>query len=658
MRLTLRTLLAWLDDTLQPAQVREIGSQVAESPFAQELTERIHRVTRQRRLTVPNNSGNEATDPNVVASYLDNDLDPEAVADYEKKCLTSDVNLAEVASVHQILSLLGQKVKVPAEARTRMYQLVKGREALRARAADAKKANALEPVTKPIQPWDVADEPRRRWFERVSPIVAGIALIALALLTASWSLSLPQGENIPPLAAGGALGNATVIADPAHRSPVDAVPEGPDELEPVAADIRAPDVKNAANAARESAVSSKPADPAGSKVATDSTSGEATKDSAPQRPGPSGTPGVADASGGILLRYNVDQREWERLIGPTPVSRTDRLLCLSPFRANVTLGKVVFVMVGETELRVHPQSSDKQPAVELIQGRLLVRNPPSGSFKVSFAERLVTLDASSSSSVVLERLDRREYGRSVTQVPPLVVYCTHGEIALFAGAKQESLTASDAVVIDSAGNVKRTAIDAPPSWAVEAEPSPPELQVREKFVKIFHPGRPVLTEIVTATTDESDDVKRLSIAAIKSLGDLSLLTPLLSHKDDPVARRTAITAIRAYMGLGPDAAVRVRDQLAKEFGDDTASFVEKMLIGYTPEEASNAQLYQRLVDALRPEEESVGVRELALDTLKQLTDRDDLGYDPDHPEGKGLSAWKELQRQGKLRYVAGRDKSK
>ena len=54
MRLTLRTLLAWLDDTLSPSEVREIGKQVAESPFAKELVERIHRVTRQRRLTVPN----------------------------------------------------------------------------------------------------------------------------------------------------------------------------------------------------------------------------------------------------------------------------------------------------------------------------------------------------------------------------------------------------------------------------------------------------------------------------------------------------------------------------------------------------------------------------------------------------------------------------
>src|SRR5262249_40102784 len=82
MRLTLRTLLAWLDDTLQPTQVKEIGSQVAGSPFAQELTERIHRVTRQRRLAVPSSSGPDGVDPNIVASYLDNELDPEEVADY------------------------------------------------------------------------------------------------------------------------------------------------------------------------------------------------------------------------------------------------------------------------------------------------------------------------------------------------------------------------------------------------------------------------------------------------------------------------------------------------------------------------------------------------------------------------------------------------
>ncbi len=71
------------------------------------------------------------SDPNLVAEYLDNLLPPEKVGEYEKICLKSDVHLAEAASVHQILSLLGQKAKVPSEAKHRMYRLIKGREAAR-----------------------------------------------------------------------------------------------------------------------------------------------------------------------------------------------------------------------------------------------------------------------------------------------------------------------------------------------------------------------------------------------------------------------------------------------------------------------------------------------------------------------------------------------
>ena len=112
---------------------------------------------RQRRLTVPGKSGPDGTDPNVVAGYVDNDLEPDQVAEFEKKCLSSDVNLAEAASVHQILSLLGQKVHVPGEAKARMYQLVKGREAIPAPRTDGVEPPPA-PVTRPIQPW-VAPEP-------------------------------------------------------------------------------------------------------------------------------------------------------------------------------------------------------------------------------------------------------------------------------------------------------------------------------------------------------------------------------------------------------------------------------------------------------------------------------------------------------------------
>src|SRR5262249_27776707 len=163
MRLTLRTLLAWLDDTLPPAEVKQMGQQVAESQFAQDLVERIHRVTRQRRLTVPSDRGPDGMDSNIVAAYLDNELNTEEVADYERKCLKSDTHLAEVASVHQVLSLIGQKAKVPNEARRRMYRLFKGPEVGK-RAARERVAAVAAVKSSPT--WGPADLPRASVWER------------------------------------------------------------------------------------------------------------------------------------------------------------------------------------------------------------------------------------------------------------------------------------------------------------------------------------------------------------------------------------------------------------------------------------------------------------------------------------------------------------
>jgi hypothetical protein len=142
VRLTLRTLLAYLDDTLEPSETKAIGQKVAESDQAQELIARIKQVTRRRRLTTPPTTGPNAFEPNTVAEYLDNALSPEQMVEIEKSCLESDVHLAEIAAVHQILTLvLGQPALVPPTAKQRMYALVHGRKASRARPAAAATAN-------------------------------------------------------------------------------------------------------------------------------------------------------------------------------------------------------------------------------------------------------------------------------------------------------------------------------------------------------------------------------------------------------------------------------------------------------------------------------------------------------------------------------------
>jgi len=614
---------------------------------------------------VPSSSGPEATDPNVVASYLDSELDADAVAEYEKKCLTSDVNLAEVASVHQILSLLGQKVKVPAAARSRMYQLVKGRETRRSKKPLARRSEALEPVTKPIQPWVLPEVPRRSWIQRFGLGALCLLLIGLSSWSALKSLTPPPLEAFSAVPMLSGLDKDRPVASTAPQAKEEpGAPLSADSVQVARAEQTADSAaevarqpQSAGSGGQDSATQPSKSEAGEGKAAQASDSTSKSKEAAPVPATPPGSAGLAAAPDGILLRYNADQRGWERLTGATALAPSNRLLCLAPFRAAVMIGKVQIVMVGESEVRILPQSTAAAPAIELAQGRLLLPQQPAGSLTVGHSERTITLDASPSSSVALERVVRRDYGRIMNPTPALVIYCTKGEPSVSVEKKPESLAVLDVLALD-AGGAKRTTAEALPTWASEAEPSPQELQIRDHFARLIHPNRPVLAEIVAAVDNQNPDIRRLSILALKSLGDMSLLMPMLSRKGDPIVRRSALAAIQGYMGLGPDAASRVRDQLVDEFGEETASFVGKMLIGFSPEEAANPQVYEQLVKLLSPEQESIGVRELALDTLKRLTGHDDLGYDPDHADGKGLNAWKDLERQGKLRFAAPRAKAK
>src|SRR5262249_27511238 len=126
-RLTLRTLLAYIDDTLEPDQARALGRKVAESAEAKQLIERIKKVTRRRRLhaPVPDGTEDDISDPNTVAEYLSDNLDPDQLKPFESACLESDVHLAEVAACPQILLLvMTDPGRVPPSANQRMYKLV------------------------------------------------------------------------------------------------------------------------------------------------------------------------------------------------------------------------------------------------------------------------------------------------------------------------------------------------------------------------------------------------------------------------------------------------------------------------------------------------------------------------------------------------------
>ena len=115
MRLTLRTLLAYLYGLLEPEDAQEIKRKVSQPGRGQELAERIPRLVSRRELEAPRLDAKAAgADPNIVSDYLDGILTPERTAEFDRVCLQSDRQLAEVASCFEILSVVQRPIKVSA----------------------------------------------------------------------------------------------------------------------------------------------------------------------------------------------------------------------------------------------------------------------------------------------------------------------------------------------------------------------------------------------------------------------------------------------------------------------------------------------------------------------------------------------------------------
>ncbi len=125
MRLTLRTLLAYLDRTLDKESSETLHGKVMESSFASQLIKRIKVTLSSPTLGAASPvAAGPVDEANVMSEYLDSTLPNEQVAEIERACLESDPLLAEAAGCHQILTLvLGKPAEVSPALRNRIYEL-------------------------------------------------------------------------------------------------------------------------------------------------------------------------------------------------------------------------------------------------------------------------------------------------------------------------------------------------------------------------------------------------------------------------------------------------------------------------------------------------------------------------------------------------------
>lgn len=130
MRLTLRTLLAYLDNILDPADRELLAEKIRESEFAQSLVQRTRDVINDPELSAADPIGRGlGHDSNSAAEYLDNTMAREQIEEFERLCLDvgpdANTQLAEITSCHHILTMvLGEPVQFEPASRERMYRMV------------------------------------------------------------------------------------------------------------------------------------------------------------------------------------------------------------------------------------------------------------------------------------------------------------------------------------------------------------------------------------------------------------------------------------------------------------------------------------------------------------------------------------------------------
>lgn len=156
MRLTLRVLLAYMHGILSEADAAEMDKKVAESEFAQKLITHIRtRVMRKELSALAVEGDGIGRDANTVAEYLDHKLDPQQVAQLELLCFESDRHLAEVASAHQILTMvLGTPAHVSSSLRKRAYGLLGDSMLLKTDSS----SDLNQILTPEDQRWNTSDE--------------------------------------------------------------------------------------------------------------------------------------------------------------------------------------------------------------------------------------------------------------------------------------------------------------------------------------------------------------------------------------------------------------------------------------------------------------------------------------------------------------------
>jgi len=692
MRLTLRTLLAYIDDTLDPEQTRQLGARVAESEEAKQIIERIKKLTRKRSLSTPpiTDGDGPADDPNTVAEYLDNELDTELLKEIEEIALdpeshaNSDLVLAELAACHQILTLvMGEPARVPPSAKQRMYRLVKGRESIPYRKPAANPSiGQIDPEVQSHEVFD-SDEAylmalpiyRRSssWQRRLAPI--GALLLLVGGIAFSIRMVLPTNVASQSIAF-----EPPVVAERPTKKADDTV--APPKPEPKTEVVPMPKVEPMPEPKVEPMPEPK-VEPKRPLIPP------------PDQPNPRREiVGKFQSVDTVLLTRENPTAAWKRVLLLSPeIASRDQLVSLPGYRSEVQLDSGVKVVLWgnlpefldmpllETRLTFHAPQPGIDADFTLDAGRVFLStkraNKPS-IVRLRFKSEIwdITLP-NDQTEVILDMFGRYVPGVPFSpkpggEGPQFEMYAgvLKGQASFRVGNQEfESVTAPAVLIWDNKGDGKvepEKLGGIPPQWSKQTPTEPRELRnlIRETEEGLLDFSKRLSkkdadVEIVLAES-LSDDMEKpsrriLAVMALEALDAMPTLADALNDSTHHEARAAAILALRHWIGGAAERDLLFHRLLIekKNYSERQADFVLSLLHSFSREEIGDPSTYSALIELLN--HDKIAVRELAWWHLSRLDSEGareaKLGFNAAMPEDMRtaiVAGWKKRIPDGKL----------
>ena len=697
MRLTLRTMLAYLDSVLEPNEAEDLGHKIRESKFAGDLMQQIRSVSSKVRMDAPKLDGKGmGNDANTVAEYLDSALPQDRVGDFERVCLESNKHLAEVAGCHQILTLvLGKPAEVPESLRDRVYSLglaapddeskpivvVKGKPSP---AVKAKSNGHAPPVIHPAA--EVPDYLRAGRTPSVWQFLGAVAAVFLiaalvlrlmgpfnnrhpVLQLINGSSTVADANTVPSVTPTPADdGNAAKAPEPARSTTSNAAA---DSSSPKSTPVVTPSPDKATAKAADSSDVSEPMPkplviPAIPDVAATETAEPTPKQlpaapEAPKPPEPAPEPVAMDvgrfiSDEQVLAHQPKGDGTWFRVPARAVLSAGERLVALPACRPQIALAsRVQVTFAGESSVQLGEPNEKEASRMTVDYGRMLIVTVGAAGAQVDLdlggVRGVVTLvDADSAVAVSVKQfLPPGADPESMSPIPVVEIFNTYGRVAWDEADKPRVEIPTNQVRIYAGGDPPDNyGPFTAPDWIDPKSIIPIDRESQAVLERLLAGDKPLNLSLAEALEHRQVNVRSL---AARCLANLDEFEPLLKELNDPRQYsfwNGEFVTLRQCLQRGPESAAELKATLDRLRPDEAAELY-RLLWGYSEDQLAKEEA-ANLVKQL--ESEHMDVRVLAIQNLMTITGAMEFYRAEKKPEDSraAIQAWRSRLAKMNITY--------